>query len=75
MLGNNPFNEGTTVSFPAALRVRVIDVEGDQVTLAQEFTDEHGNVVTLRTEIGLRVGDAMLLNNLTVKLSIEKESP
>lgn len=73
MVGNNPFSEDTTVSFPAALRVRVIDVDSDQVTLAQEFTDERGNVVTLRTEIGLHIGDAMLLNNLTIKLSIAKE--
>lgn len=69
----NPFAEDTTVSFPVALRIRVVSIEDGRVSLAQEFTDDRGHSVTLRTEIGLRAGDSMLLSNLNVTMSIEQE--
>ena len=71
-MNRNPFAEETTVTFPVTLRIRVVSIEGDRVTLAQEFTeDEH--VVTMRKEYGLQAGDSMLLNNLNVRMTIDKE--
>jgi hypothetical protein len=69
----NPFAEDTTVKTDACLRVRVVAIDGDTVTLAQEFSDDEGNLVTLAKEIGIKAGGAMLLRGLTVSLAIEKE--
>ena len=45
-MSRNPFAEVTTVSTPAALRIKVVAIEGDTVTLAQEFTYDLGHSVT-----------------------------
>lgn len=73
--GGNPFADDTTVRHPAHMRVKVVEINGDRVCLAQEYTDEHGRSVTLFDKsCVLKSGDCMEISNLSITLEI-KEQP
>lgn len=70
--GGNPFESDTTVSNPARVRVKVVEINGDRVCLAQEYTDAHGRSVTLFDRACvLKSGDCMELVDLNVSLTFK----
>ena len=73
--GGNPFDTDTTVRNPARVRVKVVEINGDRVCLAQEYTDDQGRSVTLFDKACvLKSGDCMELVDLNVTLTFKEST-
>lgn len=70
--GGNPFDD-TTVRHPARVRVKVVEISGDRVCLAQEYTDDQGrSIILLDKSCVLKVGDCMELVDINVSLTFKE---
>lgn len=73
MFTGNPFDTDTTVRNPARVRIKVVEINGDRVCLAQEYTDEHGRSITLLDKSCiLKSGDCMELVDIDVSLTFKE---
>lgn len=70
----NPFADTTTVWNPARIRIKVVEINGDRVCLAQEYTDDAGRSVTLFDRACvLKSGDCMELVDIDVSLTFKEK--
>lgn len=74
-LGHNPFTDPQDVGtpddrVPTKPRVRVTEINETNVVLAIEMVDDSGYPVLTLNRVCLRVGDAFLLTDMTIKLQV-----